>query len=34
MQRMIPTYDTDLKRPENAPVHERTARAADEVLGL
>ena len=34
MQRMIPTYDTDLKRPENATVHEQTARAADEVLGL
>lgn len=34
MQRMIPTYDDDLKRPENAGLFTRAARAAEETLGL
>jgi malate dehydrogenase (quinone) len=34
MQRMIPTYDEDLKLPANAGLFDRTSRAAEETLGL
>jgi malate dehydrogenase (quinone) len=34
MQRMIPTYDEDLKLPVNAGLFDRTSRAAEETLGL
>jgi malate dehydrogenase (quinone) len=34
MRRMIPTFGDDLKRPENAGLFTRTARAAEETLGL
>ncbi|MFM8986677.1 MAG: malate:quinone oxidoreductase [Planctomycetia bacterium] len=34
MRRMIPTYDDDLKRPENAGLFTRSTQAAEETLGL